>query len=248
MNESSAVLVMVVVLAALIGFWVGRRSNRTRGSATAGRPDVSSKRDQSGLGEAYGLALSRIGSYLRHNVDGPLSAAFENRSLSLRKAAEQAVAAVDDLRFFLQDPTGGMAQEDLVKVAAEAVREFEANWDVSVQVSEEGPARVRANAESLLDAVYLLLHNAAAFGQGKRVVVTVSSGGGWGRLLVRDDGPGFTAEALSRACDPFYTTSEGGLGLGLWHARRAVELQAGRLYLRNRMAGGAEVEISLPLA
>ena len=248
MNELLAVAAMVVVLAALIGFWVGCRSMRASGDATGGRPDVASERDRSGPGEAYRLALARIASYLRQNVDGPLSAAFEDRSLSLRKAAEQAVAAVDDLHFFLQDPTGEVAQEDLLRVAKEAVREFEANWDVSVRISEKGPAQVRANAETLLDAVYLLLHNAAVFGRGKRVVVTVSSGGGWGRLLVRDDGPGFTAEALSRAYDPFYTTSEAGLGLGLWHARRAVELQAGRLHLRNRMGGGAEVEISLPLA
>ena len=246
MNELSAVAVMVV--AASIGFWVGRRSIRTRGGARDGRPDLASERDQGGPGEAYRLALTRIAAYLRQNVDGPLSAAFQDRRLSLRKAAEQAVAAVDDLHFFLQDRAGEVVQEDLLLVARAAAREFGAHWDVAVQISEKGPVQVSANAEALLDAVYLLLHNAAVFGQGKRVVVTVSSDGAWGRLLVRDDGPGFTAEALSRAYDPFYTTSEGALGLGLWHARRAVELQAGRLHLRNRKGGGAEVEISLPLA
>ena len=58
---------------------------------------------------------------------------------------------------------------------------------------------------------------------------------------------GSLAEALSKAYDPFYTTSEGGLGLGLSYARRAVELQAGRIHLRNSPDGGAEVEISVPL-
>ena len=104
------------------------------------------------------------------------------------------------------------------------------------------------NTEALLDALYLVLHNASVFGNGEGVVSTVSSDGEWGRVLIQDGGPGFSAEALSRAYDPFYTTSEDGLGLGLSHARRAVELQAGRIHLRNRAEGGAEVEISVPLA
>ena len=103
------------------------------------------------------------------------------------------------------------------------------------------------NPEALLDALYLILHNAAVFGDGKGIVSTVSSDGEWGRVLIQDEGPGFSAEALSKAYDPFYTTSEGGLGLGLSHARRVVELQAGRIHLRNRPDGGAEVEISVPL-
>jgi two-component system C4-dicarboxylate transport sensor histidine kinase DctB len=75
----------------------------------------------------------------------------------------------------------------------------------------------------------------------------VSSDGEWGRVLIQDEGPGFSAEALSRAYDPFYTTSKDGLGLGLSHARRAVELQGGQIHLRNRTDGGAEVEISVAL-
>jgi len=249
MDWLSMVSVIAVLVAALVGFSVGRSGGRSR-AATPGRvgsapipSDASSGRE-----EAFRLALSRIGRYLRENVDAPLAAAFEDRRLSLRKAAEQAVAAVDDLQFFLEDPPGEVGEDDLLRIAKEAVRDFEADWDLSVRVSAKGPVRVHANSEALLDALYLILHNAAVFGEGKGVVVTVSSDGEWGRVLVQDDGPGFTAEALSRAYDPFYTTSEDGLGLGLPHARRAVELQAGRIHLRNRADGGAEVEIAVPLA
>ncbi len=249
MDELSTVTVIAALLAALIGFLVGSRSGRsTRGAMGGVRPRSAAPDGRSGLEAAHRLALARIGSYLRQNVDAPLSAAFEDRRLSLRKAAEQAVAAVDDLHFFLEDPAGDVGQDDLLRIVKGAVREFEAAWDVSVRISAKGPARVRANTETLLDALYLVLHNAVEFGDGKGVVVTVSSDGEWGRVLVQDDGPGFTAEALSSAYDSFYTTTEGGLGLGLWHARRAVELQAGRIHLKNRTGGGAEVEIALPLA
>ena len=249
MDGLSAVSVMAALVAALMGFFVGRSSSRPqRGTSGGAKPGSVASGGGGGPDEAFSLALSRIGGYLRQNVDAPLSAAFKDRRLSLRKAAEQAVAAVDDLHFFLEDPTGEIDEDDLLRIAKEAVHDYEADWDLSVRVSAKGPVPVQVNTEALLDALYLILHNAAVFGEGKGVVVTVSSDREWGRVLVQDEGPGFTAEALSRAYDPFYTTTEGGLGLGLSHARRAVEQQAGRIHLRNRTDGGAEVEIAVPLA
>ncbi len=236
-------------VAAVIGFLLGRRTGRTAGASIGGAPARSSPSGGSAEDDtAFRLGLSRIGAYLHENVDGPLAAAFEDRSLSLRRAAEDAVAAIEDLHFFLEDPAGEIGEDDLSRIVKEAVKAYESEWDLSVLFSAKGSIQVRVNTEALLDALYLVLHNAAVFGLGKGVVATVSSDGEWGRVLIRDGGPGFTAEALSRAYDPFYTTSEGGLGLGLSHARRAVELQAGRIHLRNHPDGGAEVEISVPLA
>ena len=70
----------------------------------------------------------------------------------------------------------------------------------------------------------------------------------YGRILIQDAGPGFSAEALSRAYDPFYSTSPDGLGLGLPHARELVERMGGEIHIRNGASGGGEVEVSVPLA
>ncbi len=247
--DALTVGVIAGVVAALVGFFLGRRSGRTSGGSMGRAPAGSPP--SGGTTEAdtvFRLSLSRIGAYLRENVDGPLAAAFQDRSLSLRRAAEDAVAAIEDLHFFLADPAGEIGDDDLARIVKEAVHAYESEWDLSVLFSAKGSVQVRVNSEALLDALYLVLHNAAVFGLGKDVVATVSSDGEWGRVLIQDGGPGFSAEALSRAYDPFYTTAEGGLGLGLSHARRAVELQAGRIHLRNGPDGGAEVEISVPLA
>lgn len=247
--DTLTVAVVAAVVAVVVGFLSGRMTGRTRGGAISGAPARSSASGEtSEADEASRLALSRIGAYLRDNVDAPLAAAFRDRSLSLRRAAEDAVAAIDDLHFFLDDPAGEISEDDLTRIVKDAVQSYESEWDISVLFSSKGSVPVRVNPEALLDALYLILHNAAVFSDGKGIVSTVSSDGEWGRVLIQDEGPGFSAEALSRAYDPFYTTSEGGLGLGLSHARRVVELQAGRIHLRNRPEGGAEVEISVPLS
>jgi len=235
-------------VAAVVGFLFGRKTGRTSGGVSGRAPAASGSGKGTDVDAAFRLSLSRIGAYLRENVDGPLAAAFEDRSKSLRRAAEEAVGAIDDLHFFLEDPAGEIGEDDLTRIVKEAVQAYESEWDLSVLFSSKGSVQVRVNTEALLDALYLVLHNAAVFGDGKGVISTVSSDGEWGHVLIQDEGPGFTAEALSRAYDPFYTTSEGGLGLGLSHARRVAELQSGRIHLRNRPEGGAEVEISVPLA
>ncbi len=245
---NALIVVAVAVIAAVGGLLMGRRSGGGK-PASKERSAVRASADNgTDVEEAFRLALSRIGAYLRENVDGPLASAFKDRRLSLRKAAEDAVAAIDDLHFFLEDPSGDVGEDDLTRIVKEAVKDYEADWDLSIRLSSTGPVQVRANTETLLDALYLILHNAAVFGKGKGVVATVTSDGEWGKVLVQDEGPGFTAEALSRAYDPFYTTTEGGLGLGLSHARKVVELQAGSIHLRNGPDGGAEVEIAVPLA
>lgn len=69
----------------------------------------------------------------------------------------------------------------------------------------------------------------------------------WIDLIVEDDGPGFSAEALKHGADPFFTTKGGeGSGLGLAMVYDHVSLAGGSLRLANRPTGGARVVLRLP--
>lgn len=69
----------------------------------------------------------------------------------------------------------------------------------------------------------------------------------WVVLILRDNGPGFSAEALQQACEPFYTTktSARGLGLGLAICETLIKALKGRLLFANHSEGGAEVTLYL---
>jgi two-component system, NtrC family, nitrogen regulation sensor histidine kinase NtrY len=69
---------------------------------------------------------------------------------------------------------------------------------------------------------------------------------GSARLRVLDRGQGLSDEAMSSLFVPFYSTKERGSGLGLSLCREIVEAHGGRLRLRNRDGGGAEVTVRLP--
>ena len=62
-------------------------------------------------------------------------------------------------------------------------------------------------------------------------------------VVVTDDGPGFTPEALRRGCDPFFSENKSAehFGLGLNVSSVLCGLHGGRIALANAGSGGARV-------
>ncbi len=66
------------------------------------------------------------------------------------------------------------------------------------------------------------------------------------RIRVIDDGPGIAPEDLERIFDPFYTRREGGSGMGLAIAHRAIHAHGGALLVSSEPGRGATFVIVLP--
>lgn len=66
-------------------------------------------------------------------------------------------------------------------------------------------------------------------------------------LVVTDDGPGFTPEALHRGCDPFFSENKSAehFGLGLNVSSVLCGLHGGKIALTNAETGGARVIATL---
>jgi signal transduction histidine kinase len=63
---------------------------------------------------------------------------------------------------------------------------------------------------------------------------------------VRDRGHGIAPEHLPRLFDPFFSTKQGGMGLGLSIARTVVEAHGGRVWAENAPGEGAVFHVELP--
>ena len=70
---------------------------------------------------------------------------------------------------------------------------------------------------------------------------------GWALVRVSDEGPGFSSEALKRVFEPYFTTKDGGTGLGMAITYRIVTEHGGMLTVENRPQGGATVVLHFPL-
>jgi signal transduction histidine kinase len=66
-------------------------------------------------------------------------------------------------------------------------------------------------------------------------------------IEVSDTGRGIDEENLARLFSPFYTTTEGGTGLGLPSVRRIAQAHGGRVEVGSEPGRGSTFTLHLPL-
>jgi len=193
-------------------------------------------------------------------ADDPPDLATAREAMS--HAAVQAKRAADVVQRLRRavEPPGGSAALQPVRLD-DAVRnalyllEPECRRHGVVPSFDAGPEAlaVMADPVGLEQVVHNLLSNAlqalAQMPPGERsLALAITRQGAQGVLSVGDNGPGITAENLPRVFEPFFTTRDGGLGLGLSLSQTLAEGFGGRLTAHHGVPRGAELLLTLPLA
>ncbi len=117
----------------------------------------------------------------------------------------------------------------------------------------EAPVVGRWDRSRVEQAVVNLLSNAIKYGKGCPIEVTVAvdADAEVARLEVRDHGIGIAPEDQARIFERFEravsTRHFGGLGLGLWITRQAIEAHGGRIEVDSQVGEGACFRVLLPL-
>jgi two-component system sensor histidine kinase RegB len=126
------------------------------------------------------------------------------------------------------------------------------NLPVRIEVDETTADSVlHAPAQATAQALRAVLKNALqASDNGEPVQVSARTLQGRCVLEVRDFGSGMSAEILSRAGEPFFTTKGpgDGMGLGLFLARAVVERAGGSVTLASEPGSGTTAALVLPFA
>ncbi len=120
---------------------------------------------------------------------------------------------------------------------------------MKVQVQSGPELQIQADPDQLEQLLINLLHNSvdAALETGGGVRVGWQREGSSLEVWVQDDGPGIPSPA--NLFVPFFTTKQGGSGIGLVLCRQIAEAHAGTLSLENRDAvKGSEARLRLPYA
>jgi signal transduction histidine kinase len=96
--------------------------------------------------------------------------------------------------------------------------------------------------------VNLLLNAFDALPRGGTVRVALERAGDGGAVAVsvRDNGPGIAQAVRGRLFQPFVTSKEDGVGLGLSICKRLVEAHGGRIGAADAPGGGTVVRFTLP--
>lgn len=173
--------------------------------------------------------------------------------------ARRAAGVVGRLRRVIERPEAGgdlkpLVLQDVVRSAMHLLAPEFARHTVATQfdAAAQAPVRVQAEAVALEQIVHNLLMNAVQALElvppaERRLVVSVGRNGQEGMLTVTDNGRGIAPEALPRLFEPFFSTREGGLGLGLSLSETLASGMGGSLGAANVAPRGARFTLLLPL-
>jgi signal transduction histidine kinase len=142
---------------------------------------------------------------------------------------------------------------DLVDMVREVVARFEPNLaraHCTLRVEAPRPVLGAWDRQRLERVVAQLLSNAAKFGAGAPIDVTVESTNGLARLSVRDNGIGLAPQDQERIFRPFERAVSarhyGGFGIGLWITRQIIEAHGGAIRVESKPGAGARFIVELP--
>jgi signal transduction histidine kinase len=204
-------------------------------------------------------AIKNYAYAARSRLRGDATATSAKAVELLDKIEEQASRAGDvmrSLRAMAKKHKFEATQIDVGKLVADAVAlvEMESrNVDVRLETAiAPGLPPAHADAIQIQQVVLNLVRNAVEAveearinGSGVKVAVACAADNEI-VVSVADSGPGIAAEDAAHIFDPFYSTKDAGLGVGLSISRAIVEAHGGKLSLAPSPAGGCIFRFTLP--
>jgi signal transduction histidine kinase len=215
------------------------------------------------------LAMQTMSAGLAHEVRNPLNAAMLQLELLERrlhriggdpklteptelaqKEIERLTALLNEFLVFARPPELHAQEHDVVAVVRQVVdleRVTAERRGVAVAI-EADPAQVLAEVDvaKVHQLVLNLVRNACeAVPDGGHVTAGVQVDDARCLIRVSDDGPGIPDHVVRRIYEPFFSTKEGGTGLGMSIVHSLVSLHGGSIDLRTG-PGGTTFEVAIP--
>ena len=137
---------------------------------------------------------------------------------------------------------------ELLKEVEGLVRAKAEQQGVSVTVAAaEGEARFQCDAEQLKTCFSNLAINAVqAMTEGGALTLRFSPQTDSILFEVEDNGPGIAPDVLAQIFEPYFSTKETGIGLGLALTRKLIEDHGGQITVRSEVGKGTVFTVILP--
>jgi two-component system C4-dicarboxylate transport sensor histidine kinase DctB len=216
--------------------------------------------------------LGQMSASISHELNNPLAAIRSyadnaRKFLSIDKDDKaddnlQRIAELTDrmsrissqLKFFSRKSSGQLEPVNIalvIQTAIEISRPQFKQLPINVDTQRVGSDIIAHVDIILLEQVLINLINNAihAIGSHTPGTITIATEQDDEQIMIHvdDTGPGIDEQKLEMIFEPFYTTRESGLGLGLSISARIIDSMNGKLTAENLTMGGARFTIALPV-
>lgn len=215
-------------------------------------------------------AMQTMSAGLAHEVRNPLNSAKLQLELLERRLRrehndpklvepvelahqeiERLTRLLNEFLAFARPPDLDLAAHDVVALAQAVIaveRPLADRRGATISLTSEDPVTATVDPGKLQQILQNLLRNAIeAVEPGGLVTVAIRGDAGHLYLAVSDDGPGIPAAIRSRIYEPFFSTKDGGTGLGMSIVHSMVTLHGGTIDVDSSPCG-TRFEIVMPRA
>lgn len=211
-------------------------------------------------------AILGFSELLLRGVEGPLTPAQREDVRLIHRSGDELLGIINNILDSARLDAGRIELHrewtpsvELISDAAAYARELAGGRNLAVEVqTQAGLPPLHVDPHRLRQAIRALVSNAVKFTEHGTVrlrgwVERSSDGSGEFRIDVIDQGPGIAEEDRSRIFHAFEQLDSsarraaGGTGLGLFIAKRLVELHGGRLWFESVVGRGSTFSLAVPL-
>jgi len=208
------------------------------------------------MNNPLGIITSRIEVMLLDAEEQQLPAQVLDDLQVLHRATQRVARIATNLRSFARQVPREHMRIDLNAVVEETLLLMQKPLEVEgIRLTMEldpaiGP--ILGDASTLQQVLLNLVTNAREAMAGRGGEIRIETGTaerpGWVRVLIRDTGPGISAEDLSKVFDPFYTTKRTGTGLGLSVSYGIIQDHHGTVDVQSSPGQGTTFVLAFPAA
>lgn len=227
------------------------------------------EREEEKLRAARLAMVGKMAGHLTHEIRNPLSSISLNMELvqdelgdspsgrELCRAIHKEIQRLDALTETYLSLRGGkprLAKESLNAIVTDLVGFVRADLgkrgvELTSELDPSDPVG-NVDANQLRQCLINLVRNASeavAKVDHGRVIVRTCKARDHVEISVEDNGDGIPRDAVPRLFDPFYTTKDGGSGLGLALTQQIVHDHGGTIHVASRVGGGTTFTLSVPM-
>lgn len=177
----------------------------------------------------------------------------------LNKAVATIVNQVDAMKTMVNEfseyaraPKLNLELTDINKFIKEISHLFEnSGIKIATKLSKDLP-EIRVDVNMMRQVLINLIQNAqdAMMNNTKKQIIQINTNKLKNHIIlsIEDNGPGFSADILKKAFEPYVTTKSHGTGLGLAIVKKIIEEHEGAIAIENIKNSGALIKIQLPIS
>ena len=118
--------------------------------------------------------------------------------------------------------------------------------ELHLSLSEEAAAGMIDETSMRGSLMNIIVNAIEAMPQGGHLSVTSERKNDMLSLEIVDTGPGISEDDAKKIFEPFYTTKEQGLGLGMPYAKKIIEQHGGTISVSSHVGEGTSIAITVP--